>query len=138
MIKKIGILSLALLGFTACEKDDDSDSSKPVITLETPTNEQEFEPGDNISVKGSITDNEALASYKLDIHYGGDHDHGKVASEWTYVQTWEASGKLVNFEHSVSIPADTEHGEYHVIVYATDEAGNEAELVEADVIIEVD
>lgn len=138
MIKKAGILALALVAFSACEKDSDSDTTKPVIAIETPTNDQEFAPGDAIPFKGSITDNEELSSFKVDIHWGADHDHGKLASQWDHEQTWSISGTLFEFDESITIPGDADHGEYHMIVYATDKSGNEAEFVTLDLIIEDD
>lgn len=138
MIKKIGIVAALMLGFTftSCEKDDDGDTTKPTAVVNSPMEDQEFAPGDSFQLDISMTDNEELSSLKVDIHYGGDHDHGKVASQWEYDQVWDLEGNFYEFGTPIQIPADAEHGVYHLLVFVTDASGNEAELSAIDIIVE--
>src|SRR5690554_6386081 len=77
-IKFITVLDVVTALFTVSCSDDDSnkDTQKATITLITPQDEQVFEAGEQIHVQANLTDNLALASYKIDIHYAGDgHQH---------------------------------------------------------------
>lgn len=134
---KFLIIVLAVI-VAACDKAE-VDNTAPIIVVEQPANEQEFHPEDTVSFKCLFTDDVALKSYKIDIHYGGSHEH-KSASvdevEWHFEQTWSFDSGLKEslVEHSeIVIPELVEHdglegeikaGEYHFGVYCTDMAGN--------------
>ena len=59
---------ICFIGVVSCSKNSGSSSDKetPVIQLVSPTNNQVFNPGDNISITGTITDNDHIA--ELHVH----------------------------------------------------------------------
>ena len=139
MKTRLLILAIAALGF-ACDNDDDDDNVvrdtvKPVITLEEPHNDDEFDLGTDMHVEGKIVDNSGLAEFKIDIHNANDgHDHGgKTGSEWEFEQTYTISGLEWEFHEDIEIPSTADSGIYHVIIVALDAAGNQSEIVERDV-----
>ncbi|MCI5055603.1 MAG: DUF4625 domain-containing protein [Flavobacteriales bacterium] len=135
-ILTIGFMSLAILA-VSCKKDKE----KPTIKLESPAAGAEFKPGETINFKATFSDNEALKEYKLDIHEGGDHSHGKttdIYDEWDYEKVGELSGTEKTIELSIVIPADLEldtaehHTAFDLVLECTDEEGNEADLVDIE------
>ncbi|MDR2086047.1 MAG: DUF4625 domain-containing protein [Dysgonamonadaceae bacterium] len=139
--------------FVSC---DDGDTTKPVINLEEPEDGAILQIGGEHGVhfEGEFSDNEALASYRVNIHDNFDN-HGThrsatredVASSATdsipfaLDSTWTISGKNVPFHHhDIKIPATDKNGNpyktgnYHFIVYCADAAGN-VSLVERDVVL---
>src|SRR5690606_1278095 len=132
----IVLIALASLAF-GCKKED---TEKPKINLEAPTNETVFKQGDSFTITGTISDNENLSQYKIDVHIGDGHNHGKMASvlaEFDFEEIKDISGTSYNLNVAVNIPEDAEVGEYHIIVDATDEAGNQAVTVEIDFDLEL-
>lgn len=137
----LGLLSLSLL-LVACEKDDDDnnsngDTTKPVISLNTPVEDDEVTAGSTLHVDGNITDNSALSEMRIDIHFAGDgHSHGKTRSlEWDWDSTINISGREWDFHYDVPVPAEADSGVYHVLVYALDAAGNQGDFVSREIIV---
>lgn len=153
-------LSLALAtSIMSCSSDDDAprDSSAPIIVLNEPFEDEEFEPGEEIHFDADFTDDVALQSYKADIHYAGDghshrpapmsenHDHEHEHSvEWDFEITGMISGTSANAHMHIDIPNLIEHdgemhpikeGLYHFSVFALDTAGNQSMIVR-DIFIE--
>lgn len=126
-----------VLSLTACKKEEEKDTTKPEIKVTSPIMEQEYKLGDTIRFKGSITDNENLASFKTDIHLGEGHKHksisGNRSGDWEYKKTTPISGTSYTINEEIIIPASADTGEYHFIVNALDEAGNAANFVEVDI-----
>jgi len=144
--RSMWILSISAIAFTACSDDDDddnptpTDTTAPVVQLSDPTNDETFEPGETIHLEGTVTDESGLSQLKVDIHWAGDgHDHGgKRSNEWEYEQIWPISGLTWTFHEDIEIPMDADSGEYHVIVFALDAAGNQAQFVQRDIVISDD
>lgn len=153
MKKLLFILPVLSIAFLACEKDD-VDTSVPTIDIVSPIMEQEFEPHDEIAVQAIFTDNEELKSYKIDIHFAGEHDHTKKSADseeghpWTYEKSFDFEAGLKEITISdllIEVPDSVmgeegkfepiAHGEYHFGVVCTDVAGNEAHQF-VDIIIE--
>jgi hypothetical protein len=131
--------------FVSC---DDGDTTKPVINLEEPADGDTLQIGNSVHFEGEFSDNEALASYRVNIHDNFD-DHGSHRSSTLEVEpvpfafdsVWVISGK--NFpihHHDIFIPQTDKDGQpyaegkYHFIVYCADVAGN-ISLVEKDVVL---
>jgi hypothetical protein len=71
------ILLMAIIGLVSCESVE-LDNEKPVIAIISPTEDDFVRPGSEIHLDIKLSDNEALASYKVNIHGAFDgHDHGK-------------------------------------------------------------
>lgn len=133
-MKKSALLSFLFIStFTIVSCSDDDvvlDTEKPQIIINEPTAGQTFDAGEEMHLEASFTDNVELASYKIDIHFGGDghehkafHDHDHV--EWKYQTTGTLSGKSDEVHLHVDIPENAEEGPYHIGVFAIDKAGNE-------------
>ncbi|GEM_PF-1212183 len=137
--KFLSMLVLALAVFTySCSSDDDGvmDTEDPVIMLNTPEDRAQFQPGEEIHIDVDFTDNVALSSYKIDIHWAGDghshrlvpmhddhdHDHGE---QFDFEETGELSGTEDHIHMHIEVPENAMHGPYHLGVIALDAAGNE-------------
>lgn len=142
MMRKAGVITaiaLAVLGgvlLTGCKKQD---TEKPTINIVTPNKDNhDVAPGAKLNVKIELSDNVELSSLKLGIHWAGDghthegHHHGALrtrAGETVKLHYhWDCtlSGKSQTVEHAIEVPANTEHGPYHLEVSCVDKAGNEA------------
>lgn len=128
------LVSAATLN-TACS--DDSDTTKPVITVNQPTEGAVIMIGDanGITLDVNFEDNEELASYSVDIHnnFGEGHDHGhsraraeEVEKAFSFKKSWSLSGKTSHVNHTeIKVPAGVSAGKYHLIVFCTDKNGND-------------
>ncbi|BDD12623.1 hypothetical protein FUAX_50550 (plasmid) [Fulvitalea axinellae] len=157
-MKKTILYFLIFAGITAqsCSSDSDDDSTKPVISdvvasdiTETVEGEtlQVLHTGEAINLKAKFTDNEGLASYKVDIHFAEGHDHShsvaqntgslrmaSVEDPYKLNKIVQISGTVHNLDWKkdkieVVIPAEVKHGEYHLIISVLDESGNSAEHI---------
>lgn len=123
-------LTIAIFGFVACS-DEEIDTEKPVIQLNEPITHANFHPGDEIHFDAEFSDNVALKQFKIDIHSGEGHDHKSGQDDdhgldWSYEYIGELQGHNQQLQMHIDIPEDAKHGEYHFLVYCTDEAGNES------------
>ncbi|MFT3994631.1 MAG: DUF4625 domain-containing protein [Dysgonomonas sp.] len=145
----LGFLFLATLGVvvSSCSDSDDVDNEKPVISNFDPEEGEELQIGGKIHFEVDFTDNEKLASYKIDIHHNFDnHGEHKAAVEdaadsikFSYTNTWTLEG-LKNshvHHHEIEIPESQvvdgvkkfiRPGKYHFVVYCMDAAGNQSVL----------
>ncbi|MDR2917555.1 MAG: DUF4625 domain-containing protein [Tannerella sp.] len=125
------------LGFTSC--DDDGDTTPPSINLISPTNGEKIQIGKVIHFEVELSDDEMLKSYKVEIHNNIEDPHGHEmalkASEVTdknyfsFQKTWNISDKRNTTPHEhIDIPEGVTAGEYHLMVYCTDAAGNESHV----------
>ena len=130
------ICFLALgLTISACSSDDDGDTTKPVIKLNAPTEGAHLLIGDEhgIHLDMDLEDNGLLSSYKINIHPNFD-GHGHSRSEQTktvdfeFTKIWDVSGSKNKHihHHEIKIPSDATPGNYHLMVFCTDNSGNES------------
>lgn len=127
------IMAISSLLFTSCSSDDDGDTVKPVINLIAPTEGATLKIGDEHGVHFDmeLSDNVELKSYKVNIHSNFDgHTHSKASSEtvdFSFNKSWEVNGKNAKIHHhEIVITANATPGDYHLMVYCTDAAGNES------------
>ncbi len=154
-IKNIFVLSiLSVVGFSSCTTGDDGiDTEKPVVILNAPAEGARLEAGKDIHFDMELSDNEALGSYKVDIHgnfdgheHGGenhthsivvlhddhDHDHdqeNELRTPFKYQHVWDDIFGQRNahvHHHEIVIPADAKRGSYHFMVQVLDKAGNQS------------
>lgn len=79
----IVLLFAAVAAFTSCAKEE-LDNEKPVIVLTSPAEEEAVRPGSAIHFEVTLSDNEALASYKVEVHSAFDgHGHSTSAATVT-------------------------------------------------------
>ncbi|NLO69858.1 MAG: DUF4625 domain-containing protein [Porphyromonadaceae bacterium] len=137
---------LILFGITSCKKDE-IDVEKPVIQIVAPKDHAVLKIGDEHGVRLDmlLTDNEALSSYKINIHGNFEgHNHApkqrfkapaendSVQFEFTKVWTDISGQKSATIHHhDILIPKEQngkpiKAGPYHFMVYCLDKAGNES------------
>ena len=137
------ILSMTLvLTSTSCSKDDEiSDTTKPTITITEPENDKEILIGDKngMHIEMDLSDNVMLKSYKIEIHNNFDHHSHtsrSTTTDFTFNKSYDISENrnIHIHHHDVMVPDNTTPGEYHLIIYCTDKAGNEA-YVARDIVL---
>lgn len=140
-MKHLKFFAMLVLGtslLVACKKDD-ADTTKPEIVLNEPADGDTLFIGYDTHLEMDLSDNVKLKSYKVDIHNNFDnHSHTKsdVAGAWTFTKSWDVSG-LKNthiHHHEIEVPDSVggvpiAAGNYHFMLYCTDEAGNESYVV---------
>ncbi|MDR3260300.1 MAG: DUF4625 domain-containing protein [Tannerella sp.] len=136
-IISLSIISLAAtlsIGFTSCENE--SDTTKPVIQLIEPEEDDILQIGDDVHFEMELSDDVALGSYKVEIHSNFDgHNHETKAEDETvafyFERSWDDIAGQKNasiHHHEIIIPENTIPGDYHLIVYCVDAAGNETHV----------
>ena len=156
------VLSLLLIVIvSSCDDDNEIDVVKPVINLIEPENEDILLTGEEVHFEMELSDDIMLGSYKVEIHNNfNGHDHSNFNNHNLYIlnqsnqitrseserdpfaynRSWDLSGKknVHIHHHEIVIPKDAATGEYHLIVYCTDAAGNESYVVRHIVIDDAD
>ncbi|MDR2383688.1 MAG: DUF4625 domain-containing protein [Prevotellaceae bacterium] len=132
-ISVICLTAIFFLSLTACDKSDKSDTTKPVITLIEPAEDDVLQIGSDVHFEAEFEDDEMLASYKVNIHPNfDDHSHAVTKSEsetvdFEFDKSWTISGKNAAIHHhDIVIPENATPGHYHLMVYCIDAAGNES------------
>ncbi|RPD99956.1 DUF4625 domain-containing protein [Aureibaculum marinum] len=144
LILKNIFVAFFILTIISCSSDDDSekDLEKPTITIDYnggfPKACQQLKRGETYTFKAMVTDNEALASYSLDIHHNFDHHtHDDQAGECDLEEKKDAVNPLIFIENytiknglssyeiviNLTIPEDVDTGDYHCSYSVTDETG---------------
>lgn len=143
-ILAVMIFTLGAFATTSCNKE--GDSIKPTIDLHEPEDGEAFKPGSTMCIEMDLSDNTALASFKINIHNNFDgHNHSKcitkhaddnynsnTANAFTYNKTSKELGedieglKNTHRHLHIDIPADAANGDYHLMVYCNDIEGNES------------
>lgn len=148
-MKKFYILSLLSIVlsfvFTSCDKDDEkADTTRPVIELDEPEDGDELLIGTGIHFECDFSDDVMLGSYMIEIHSNFDGHSHKVSSRageepFFIKKSYDLSG-LRNthvHHHDVAIPENATPGNYHLVVYCTDAAGNQT-LVAREIVLSHD
>lgn len=135
------VLFISTLTFFSCGNED-KDTTKPVIDLHEPEEGQVLTIGEDVHFEMDLSDDVMLGSYKINIHNNFDgHGHGEsraVASSeaeeervaFTFDRAYDVSGHITTHvhHHDIVIPANAKPGNYHLMVYCTDAAGNETHI----------
>lgn len=139
--------AIMCVSFSACNEDE-ADTTKPVITLDEPEDGDSLRIGESVHFECDFSDDEALGSYLIEIHNNFDGHGHKISSSQTRGEDTEAfyfkkSYDISNLRnthvhhHDIVIPENATPGAYHLIVYCTDAAGNQA-MVARDIILSHD
>lgn len=141
-MKKISLAlaALLLIGVSSCKKDDDNnttptDATKPTAQLASPSDDDEFVSGNEITVNATINDDTELSQAKIAIHSNFDgHSHMKNGSpEFDWDSIVNLSGKTATLNFKIKLPLDIAAGNYHFTMRVLDKQGNEADFIEADI-----
>lgn len=140
--KLLFILPLILLLATACSKDEEKDTEKPVIDMSSP--EAFPQPCDTVFIgevfvfNAIFTDNAELGSYNIELHHNFDqHTHGSheetcpmdtlkaPVNPFYYNESFTIPAGNLTFsaEKEIAIPQDMDAGDYHFMVKLTDKEG---------------
>jgi len=136
------LFALFLLVSFAMAACSDADTDKPVISdlIITPTPGQGMicgsedslviaaMTGDSITISMTVTDDEQLSQYKIDIHQNFDcHGHSKVATaDWEVIDIVEISGTSTSIQRTIYVPDSATVGTYHFSIQVADHFGNSA------------
>ncbi|WP_294476455.1 DUF4625 domain-containing protein [uncultured Bacteroides sp.] len=135
----ICLLAISSFVFISCDKDEDSDTTKPVILLNEPEEGQALQIGNTHGVhfEMDLSDDVMLKSYKIEIHSNFDHhthsrsnaaSDAKETVDFSFNKAYDVPGQKTAHihHHDIKIPANATPGDYHLMVYCTDAAGNES------------
>ena len=123
----------ATLPLLACG-DNDGDTTPPIIHLIAPAEGDTLLIGSKVHFDMELFDNEMLSSYKVEIHNNFDghthhRTHGNEAGiPYSFQKVWDVSGKRNTkiHHHEIEIWSNAHPGRYHLMIYCSDIAGNEA------------
>ena len=138
---------LFLSGLASCEH---ADTTPPVIILASPLNDAIVEAGGELCIQVTFTDDVALSAYKINIHSnfnGHSHSPARQINKPSYdVQASQTTDFVITLTSAsqndpltgrncfrdidIDIPDDATPGNYHLLVYCTDAAGNEAYIAQ--------
>jgi len=138
-MKKIALYTAIITSFVfgSCSSDDATDTQKPTIILVEPGDHEGFLPGSELHIEGILSDNDGLASYKIEIHGASDgHNHARAVNNYfQYEQSFTLADqpKVYEMKHEIQIPllqndAPLTPGHYHVGIFALDKSGNQEQL----------
>lgn len=140
MKKTILTLVLVIPVLFSCTKEDDQDTTAPLISnakINGLTENITVNTGEELNFEAQLSDNESLGEFKIDIHDIFDgHSHGKKAlSPWVTTQTYTLSGASKNFQSIIKVDTTANAGPYHSILRLIDDSGNESDFKEIDFMI---
>lgn len=115
----ISLLAICSVCLPACDNDEKGDVTKPVIDLIEPEEGAVLKIGNEKGVhfEMNLSDDVMLKSYKINIHNNFDKVYDVSGLKNTKVH-----------HHDIVIPADAAPGDYHLMVWCTDAAGNQTEV----------
>jgi len=145
-MRRIAFITLVFssLFIASCSSDNDSvrDEERPTITINYnagfPQACETLQRGETYTFTARVTDNQALASYSLDLHHNFDHhthdDQGATCdlepvktavNPLIYMENFSLADRPTEYEIQieVSIPEDIDTGDYHCSYSVTDETG---------------
>lgn len=112
----LGVIAAAAI-MVACKKHEkEEDTTKPVIVIHSPAQDQNFELGDTITFSATITDNDEL--HELHVHV-----HNETLDEHILEQDYhlDAATYPFTFTHIVT---EADSTEFHFEVTASDHNEN--------------
>jgi hypothetical protein len=135
------LLGVALLA-TACKKDDDkpaaaaNETQAPVAARVSPTGTSlNVAAGDTITFSVRVTDNAGLSQVRVNVHNAFDgHTHKTSSVDTLFHNVIHQMNGKTDSTLTFSIPTATTNqpGMYHVLVYALDVNGNNAQFLQYD------
>lgn len=144
-----------LVGSYGCGKKKtgpDTGNEKPLITVvykNIPTvsellcgsvfdNVLKINTGERLELTLRFSGSQVLSQYKIDIHNNFDcHLHGArpTGAPWQLLQLIDLHSKDTTVTELLTVPADAAVGNYHLMIQLLDEAGNEADFIEFNLVL---
>lgn len=127
----------------SCEKDEDKDTRKPVISNLIVGHNDTIHAGEGIHLEFGVSDNDQLAHYSIEIHAEEEHVHKSALEHvhWDFDSTFTEVSGLKNktvHHHEILVPEKAEPGEYHFHLSVADISGNLAEQEKELIVAEED
>lgn len=119
---QIAFLVLLVLTFTGCSDDDSSsgnvDMTAPVITITSPEGGADFHHGHGVHVQATITDNDELHEYKMEVFV-------LKSRELKFEMSGHEHGQSITLDTTLNIVSASHHlGDHTLIITTNDHAGN--------------
>lgn len=133
----IPIVSLAVL-LGACKKEDTVAPVIDAFTVNGQAEEVSAQAGSSLSFAGTLSDNENLKQFKIDVHDVFDgHSHNKVQANtpFTLATIKDIEGTTYTLSEIANIPAGAAAGPYDILLQVVDEVGNEGAFKEVELTI---
>ena len=128
----------------SCSKEERDDELPEIIMSEAghfPQNCDTLYPGESFTFRARFTDNIELGSYSIDIHHNFDHhSHSTEMAEcpmdpkktpvnpFLFIEQFDIPEGKREYDamQVITIPADVDHGDYHLMIRLTDKTGWQA------------
>ncbi|MGB8193547.1 MAG: Ig-like domain-containing protein [Chitinophagaceae bacterium] len=94
-MKKIIVLALSVACFAACKKSNSADTLPPVVSITSPSANQQFGAGATINITGTIYDNRELHSVHVIVVNKTTNAEVLHFEEHVDVQTYEVNKSFV-------------------------------------------
>lgn len=131
------ICSLLSLSLSSCRE---ADTTAPTIVVTEPAQNDTIEAGEELCIQVTFTDDVALNSYKINVHsnfnghkhvQGRDNKSAAATVDFETTLTSQMLGDSLTGRNcfrdiDIDIPENATPGNYHLLIYCTDLAGNEA------------
>ena len=133
MYKKVILFSLAVFSFAVFSCKDDNDTTKPGVTVTSPSSGEKYATGETIHLSADFSDNKELKSSSVSLSYSGSD-----ASPWkpgAVNISLSGTSQLVSQDVFGSIPGNIALGDYTMTVEVSDAAGNtESRSVDIEIV----
>ena len=125
------IMLKAAFGLVSCDSDN-LDNERPAVKIVSPMENELVKPGSDIHFEVELSDNVALASYKVNIHGAFDgHGHGHsdtragsattraAADSVEFIRTWLENDFIVLGEEPIAGKKNATVHHHHIAIPAT-------------------
>lgn len=131
LLKLIMLLFLAS-GIQSCKKSDTDNQSPSIVMLE-PNSGDQFSSGSTLSVIATFHDYIELGKYRIVIRWNTDAQNispNPETAAWDFLVEEPLSGNNKSINKIINVPANIKLGNYDLILYCIDKAGNEVSKTE--------
>ncbi len=129
---KLIILLFLTSGIQSCKKSD-TDTQSPSIVMLEPNSGDQFSSGSTLSVIATFHDYIELGKYRIVIRWNTDVQNispNPETTAWDFLVEEPLSGNNKSINKIINVPANIKLGNYDLILYCTDKAGNEVSKTE--------
>jgi hypothetical protein len=131
---------LTAMAFVACNKEEENDIEKPVVSGLEVGHGDTLHIGEGVHLEFEAVDNEALGYYRIVVHAEGEHKSTCGHDHWEYDSTFtENFSGLKNstvHHHNIMVRDSVEEGHYHFHLTVADEAGNTTNIEKEVLLVE--
>ena len=126
------IVLKAVFGLVSCDNEN-LDNERPVVKIVSPMEDELVKPGNDIHFEVELSDNVALASYKVNIHGAFDgHGHGdghddmgtrsatsRAVTDSVFTRTWLESDFIALGQEPIAGKRNAIVHHHHIVIPAT-------------------